>query len=378
MKPAALAALVLTFTLPIGACVQEDDTEFDQQRLAEYRAALPSKAALRAEAPQPTSAKMLGDPAIYPHSSWPIVEGINGAVENMIDVLDTVVSLPPTFYNSETLEFVWGPYPNDDGVGYIAAYIKDTQTDEDFRYQYAFLRGASNDLATLTPIIWGGATPDPTNDDHGVGVTLWDFEANRAFEEANDPAYDENAGNRGRFAALYAAGNDEDEPANEVAYVVSVFRNFVPEDNPTADPTDLDYFYGHYVAPEHTLDFLDYEAAFDVSDPADGIAEDVGVRLAFLDEGTGRAEADAMNGSLAANQSVEAVECWDTAIDQTYLSFELLESGDVLDSYVDGELTNCGLFQATLDDLQIPSLQDIDPTLLAALDDAAENGVPSE
>jgi len=378
MRTATLASLALALALPLGACVQEDDTNYDEQQLAQYRAALPTTATLRAEAPEPSTAKMLGDPAIYPSSSWPIVEGINGSVETMIDVLELVVSLPPTFYNSETREFVWGPFPNDDGVGYIAAYIKDTETDEDFRYQYAFLRGASNDLATLVPVIWGGATPDPANDDHGVGVTLWDFEANRAFEAANDPAYDEDAGNRGRFAALYGAGYDENQPTNEVAFVVSVFRNFVPEDNPTADPTDLDYFYGHYVAPEHTIDFLDYEAAFDVSEPADGLAEDVGVRMAFLDEGIGRAEADAMNGSLAANQSVEAVECWDTAIDQTYISFEVLDSGDVIDSYADGELTNCGLFQATLDDLQIPSLQDVDPDLLAALDNVAENGVPSE
>ena len=380
MKLASLSpvALALALALPAAACTADDD-DIDQELLSTYRAALPSKAQLSATAPQATAAYKTGDPALYPHSSWDIVEGINGSIGNMIDLLELIVATPPTFYNSDTLEFVWGPWPNDDGIGYVAAYIKDAGSGEDFRYHYAFLRGATNDLATLTPVIWGGANPDPVNDDHGVGVTLWDFEANYAFEQANDPAFDaEAAATRGRFASIYGADDDEADPDNELAFVVAVFRDFVPEDNPTAEPADLDYFYGRYITSAHTIDFLDYQVAFDISEPADAIAEDVGVRMAFLDEGVGRAEADVANGSFALNQSARAVECWDESILQTYLLFEVLDGADVVDSSADGVLSDCGLFAASLDDLDIPALEDIDAELLAALDQVATTGVPAE
>jgi hypothetical protein len=376
MKLTHVSTVLLALALPLSGCVAEDDdTGGQDQLLTEFRRAVPSRAQLRAPAPEASTMNANGDPALYPTSSWGIVQGINGSVEQMIATLEAIVMVPPTVYNSATREFVWGPWPADDGVGYVAAYIK--EANEDFQYHYALLRGASNDLATLTPVIWGGATPDPDDDDHGVGVTLWDFEADRAFREANDPAFDPAAGNRGRFAALWGAGPDENDAANEMAFVVAVFRDFVPEDEPANDPTDLDYFYGRYITPDHTVDFLDYEAAFDVSEPADGVAEDVGVRMAFLDEGTGRAEADAIGGSMDLNQSVAAVECWDTSINQTYIQFEVMDGGTVMDSYTEGNSVDCGLFEATLDALQIPSLQDVDPDLMAALDQVATTGAPA-
>lgn len=377
MRIVSLTSMLVAVSMSLGACVTED-APTDDARLAQYRKALPSRAELAAPAPQASTMNALGDPAMYPSSSWEIVEGINGAVGQMIDILEAVTAVPPTVYNSSTLEYVWGPWPADDGVGYVAAYIKDEGAAADFRYTYALLRGAGNDLATLTPVIWGGASPDATNDDHGVGVTLWDFEADRAFRMANDPSYDPATGNRGRFAALWGAGADEDDAANEMAFVVAVFRDFVSEDEPTADPADLDYFYGRYITPEHTVDFLDYETAIDVDDPADGVAENIGVRMAFLDEGTGRAEADAVGGSMGANQSAAVVECWDTSISQTFVSYEISDGGSVTDSWTDGQSVDCGLFEASLDALEIPSLQDIDPDLMAALDQVASTGVPAE
>ncbi len=370
----SLLALVLALA---GACVAEEDP-IDQELLVEYRAAVPTLSDLEAPQPMPTTMTAMGDPALYPNVSWPIVQGINGSVSNLITVLEMIVATPPTLYNSETAEFVWGPWPNDDGVGYVAAYIKDTGEAGDFRYTYALLRGASNDLATLTPVIWGGATPDPANKDNGVGVTLWDFEANRAFEEANDPNFDPTAGDRGRFAALFGAGPDEDDPEARLTFVVAVFRDFVPADNAGEAPIDLDYLYGRYESQTHSLDFIDFETQVDVDEPADGIREDLGIRMAFYDEGTGRAEADAANGSLAVNQVATGIECWDTSINRTYLQFDISETGSMMETYTEGSAENCGEFNATLSDLEIPSLQDIDPELLAALDDVATNGVPTE
>jgi hypothetical protein len=376
MTTRPFVSLALITALSLG-CATEDDTgtDNDTERLERFRQAIPAAGRLSAPAAEATTSSALGDPAIYPTVSAPLVFGINGSVVVLVGVLRAIVMTPPTVFNSDTQEYVWGPYPSDDGVGYVAAYIRDTGTDEDFRYHYALLRGASNDLATLTPVILGGGTPDPNDEDRGVGLTLWDFEADLAFRAEHDPAFDPDApADRGRFVTVFGAMQDASAPENQANFVVSVFRDFIPKDKPEDAPVDLDYFYGRYITPEHVLDFIDYEANVDVSEPKDGVAEDVGVRMAFLDEGTGRAEADAINGSMEANQAASVIECWDTSINQTFISFEIREEGQVTQSATDGASASCGLFEATLDELEIPSLQDIDPEMLEALDHVASTG----
>ncbi len=365
---------IVGLSLLAVACVEQEPDNIDQAKLAQYRKALPSKAQLEASAPTATTATMLGQRAMYPTASMDVVLGINGTVSLTLDILEMVVNTEPTAYNSETKEFWWGPYPGE--FGYVGAYIKDAGEAADFRYHFAFVRGASNDLATLTPVIWGGGTPDETNDDYGVGITMWDLTASRDFEEAYNPAFDPADHDTGRFVALYAKGPAEDDPNNVMAWVVAVFRDFVPKDNREAEPVDLDYLYGRYETSEHTLDFIDFEANFDVSDPKDGISENVGIRLAFLDEGTGRAEADAVDGSLAANQRMAVQECWDTSINQTFIRGELMDNGNQQVAFELGDPSNCGMFNATLDSLEIPSLQDIDPALLAIMDQVATTGAP--
>jgi hypothetical protein len=387
MKRLMLAGALSTMTL-FGCTAEESEPntppdnppdEIDQALLAEYRAALPKMGQLQAQTPDSTVASILatGDPAVYPTGSYEIATGINGAVTGIIQVLDQVTSIEPTIFNSETKEFFWGPFPNEDGIGYVAAYIREGRPDADFQFEYALLRGIDEDLAKLTPVIWGGATPDAQNEDHGVGVTLWDFEANRAFEEEHNPDYANLVLDRGRFVALYAAGEDENEPGAQAAYVVAVFRDFVSQDDPDAQPANLDYFYGHY-ENGIKVDFLDWEATIDVSDPLDGVAEDVGVRMAFLNEGTGRAEADAVGGSLAEGQELFAVECWNAAIEQTYISFDVQQAGESVAGGTEGNEADCGLFTATLDELNVPSLDDVDPGLRAILDEVARTGAVAE
>ena len=381
MKNLMLASALSSMTL-LGCVATEenrDPGQFDPVLLDEYRGALPKLGRLQAQAPEASAVAIaaLGDPAVYPAGSYDIATGINGAVTGIIEVLDTVTSLAPTFFNSDTQEFFWGPFPNEDGIGFVAAYIREAGPDADFRFEYALLRGIDNDVANLQAVIWGGASPDADNEDHGVGVTLWDFEANRAFEQEHNPAFDSLVLDRGRFVALYAAGPDENDASAEAAFVVAAFRDFVPADNAGAEPADLDYFYGRYQGAV-TVDFLDWEASFDVSEPADGVAENVGVRMAFLNEGTGRAEANASGGSLEDGQQALAVECWNAAIQQRYISFEVLDGAETIASAEDGDVADCGLFTATLSELNVPSLEDVDPDLRAALDQAARTGMPAE
>lgn len=364
---------VLGLATLTGACAEENaGPNYDEAQLAVYREALPTRTQLEASRTTPSSQALLGAPALYPHSSAELVEGVNGAVENTVNLLELVTAAPPTIYNSDTKEFFWGPWAGDD-YGYVAAYIKDTGEDGDFRFEYAFLRGASNDMATLTPIVYGGATPDADNKDHGVGVTVWDMTADNAFAAEYDPNYDAAAHGSGRFAALFGAGPDEADASKDMAFVVAVFRDFVPEGEQDAEPVDLDYFYGRSVSAEATFDFVDYETQWDVDD--DQIKENIGVRMAFLDEGTGRAEADAIGGSLENNQRFDVVECWDTSLNETYLSEQLTQDGVSSQAGSLGAPEDCGAFNLSLDDLGVPRLEDIDAELIAALDEVASNGL---
>lgn len=374
MKKLAITSFALGMALT--ACGGgEEGGEYDPQLLQEYRTAIPSMDRLAASTPEATTFAAVGDPALYPNGSYDIAVGINGAVVGLIDGLGFIVNQEPTIYNSDTKEFLWGPYPNEDGFGTVAVYIREAEQGADFKFEYALARGVNNDVATFAPVIWGGATPNAANPDQGYGVTLWDFEANYAFEQANNPDAANLTLDRGRFVALYGSGA---EAAGTFAFVVAVFRNFVPQDNPAAEPADLDYFYGRYDDGTNTVDFIDWAAAIDVdNDAARPAAENVSVRMAFLNEGTGRAEAAASGGDLQANQTADAVECWDTAINQTYLSFTVTTDGNP-QTATDGDPANCGLFQASLTELGVPALADVDPTLKAALDYVAENGVPAE
>ncbi|MEZ4271537.1 MAG: hypothetical protein R3C68_08930 [Myxococcota bacterium] len=60
-----------------------------------------------------------------------------------IDILDAVVQQPPTFFDSEKKQMLWGPWDNDDGVGTVMVLVTDEGEDADFRYSYVFFRGMS-------------------------------------------------------------------------------------------------------------------------------------------------------------------------------------------------------------------------------------------
>lgn len=354
--------------LGLSACGGNGSEPIDQALLAQYRTAIPKETQVSAKAPQPSMAAKLGDPAVFPKGSHDIVVGINGSVKGIVDLLGAIVALEPTIYNSDTKEFFWGPYPNDNGFGTVGAYIK--EANGDFKYEYALLRGVDNDIAKMKPVIWGGATPNPDNEEYGAGVTLWDFVANNAFEQANNPDYGKEPLDQGRFIAVYAKGLDD--KGNEGTYVVAAIRDFVPKDKPMNAPADLDYLYGQYNDGTNKVDFLNWAAAINVDDdPAKTLAEDVDVKMAFLNEGTGRAEISASGGDLGADTAT-GVECWGKAIEQTYIEVKS-SAGPVA---MDGTVDMCGpIFSNDFATLGVPTLADLDPGLKAALDNAASNGV---
>lgn len=399
-------ALLTTLALPLLACGNADstDTNYSASELSRYKAALPSASQLTAATPAASAVRATAT-SDFPQMAKSAVKDINGVVAGIIDLMRAIVELTPTVYNSDTHEFVWGPWNNDNDFGQVAVYIKEQlpltkpatgcpsgyaekpagTCTPDFHFVYALARGVGNDMATYTPVIWGGANPDATNPDFGTGVTLWDFEANYTFAVANDPGYATKDFARGRFVALYGKGastNANDPAGSTFAFNVAVFSKFVPQDKPNIAGIDAEYFYGFYKGA-FQLGFVNFHTQSDVDHDASGDPEDLTVRIAYLpDTGVGRAEADIAcpTGTTCSlpgpTSSVgHATECWDASLGKLYAN--LTYNTWSLTTPVGATPADCGApFQNTLTDLNVPSLSGIDPALMAILHSVADHGMP--
>jgi hypothetical protein len=361
---------------------QTDDGEIDQALLATYKQALPKRSVLLAPrspaaAMQANTGLVLGQVADYPVAAHPVVEGVNAHITGIIDILEFVTSLPPTLYNSETLEFVWGPYDDEESAedgDKVLAYVKDNGDAGDHRFTYALLRGVGNDTSTYVPVILGGANPDADTEDHGNGVTLWDLEANRAFMDANYP--DHGVLPTGRLAAAYS--KDQGEDGNVLTIVLAALRGFTNEEGAV---NDLDHLWGHVDdadAPEVAFvhinthgDFIDTTAAI----------EDLSLRVAFVEDLGGRGEAIVTGGDLHSDTNGDSVaagvECFDGAVARTYFDVGVTDAAANTTTFAnEGALDACGVFVPTLDALGVPSLDSIDQGWMQALDEVATNGLP--
>lgn len=371
-----IIALILPFTF-VACTLAEDGETYTDAELARARAAIPQAQRLQSSAPAPTgnpgALTIAGSSELAALSAAAVTE-INAPAEAMIAVLEAIVEQPPTHYDATTKEFVWGPWDNEEGVGEVLVYIREEAPGADFAYGYAFARTMDGDLETAVPVIWGAATPDESDPDSGVGVTLWDIDANNAFDDLHDPSIDPATRvEQGKVVMLYGSGT---EAGAEYLYNLAVLRDFRPDDaEPDAEPFDSDYFYGRVVDGEDTVDFLDWEFDYDVCDAsadtcweaqtvADA-AELFSLRAAFF--GTaGRGEATISEGDLPAPLAV--VECWDEMLDTSYFS---VDDG----TNVTTEGTCDGALALSLAESGVPTLDAVDPALMAALTCVAEQGV---
>jgi hypothetical protein len=360
-------------------------TGAEQQLLGEMRASVPNTATFEASTPE-ASTDAVGD-ARYPHMAKELVHGVNGHVRNIITLLRAIVDHEPTIYNSETEEFIWGPWDNDDPgqFGTVAAYIRKNPLEEDgsapeFEYSYALLRGVGRDVSTMTPVIWGVAEPDEDNEENGAGITIWDMEANRKFiadnietaREDDDFNEDERLPH-GRFVAVYGAGDGDDNVGDRFGFVYAVMRGFAdPDSDDYQDQidnggVDIEYLFGHYVSPSQSLDakFLEFDAAINTDDNPDE-KEGVHARMVFLNDGIGRAQVSMVPGE--GNHDLEAVECWDSLLETRYLLVEAVNKSDDTDRVtIDneewpqiGEVSDCGsVFANRIEDLEIMSFEDM-------------------
>jgi hypothetical protein len=258
----------------------------------------------------------------------------------------------------------WGPFDNLDG-DIVVVIQKNPAAAPGYQYLYQFWRvpeAWDGSLAAVSVIIGGVSNPFATEGANGIFFV--DFDADEAFSNFANPPY-----TLGGFSAAYAQVQvlpaSETDVGGLLTLVVAAFRGFDPPNN--LDPINVDYLYGHFVMADTystTVDFLDFATAADIDGL--GSAENLDVRMAFLNGGMGRAEAVITGGDVGA---AGAVECWNSLLERLYWS----QTGSVSE----GDLAGAGIFSQSLDALHIPSLAGFNaenPTVLPLLSNLATLG----
>jgi hypothetical protein len=173
----------------------------------------------------------------------------------------------------------------------------------------------------------------------------------------------------GVFVAAYGSLADPVEPGAKFEYVMSTFRGFRDAGSLDA-PLDVDYLYGNLVG-ETNLTFFNFVTAGDIISDTPAL-ETMNVRMAFLNQADGRAEVTVTGGDVAG--AGYASECWDNAINQTYL-----ELSDGINYSTDGSVYDCTTpFESTLDELEMPTTQSPGMSgVFTMLGDLAEGGIGS-
>ena len=283
------------------------------------------------------------------------------------DFFQTVHAVEPSIYDADTLEFVWGPYDNDytqlEG-DQLVLYIRYSETNN-FAYQYAVLLLDSNNVSSLTPVIWGGSNPDPDNARFANGVLVIDFTAAEQFTETY---YQESTGTHGRFSVLYSFTESEDIDAG-LTLVASKFRNYVSPSNEV--PFSGTNIHGDIFRDENVINFARFTGESDVHthdgcsfDCADSELESWSFDMVYRGSGQGRGEAKINGGDAVApygsgDSYITKEECWNDDFKREYL--QVTQGGDsilnVLESY--GESHSCSFLSTSISQLSLPNEEDI-------------------
>ena len=371
--------------LGFAGCEKEEDEGYSDEDLVRYRSALPNRSALTAPTPPPPAAAFGANDAFYPSFAVPIAMQINQMIGGTLDVIEFVASLEPTVYDSDDLEFWWGPIPDGDSAlegDHYSLYIHDKVNDADYneadpdsmRYEFAVIRGLGNDVSNLTPIIYGVARPVEGDEDadYGIGAMIYDFDNNVEFEDLHNPGH--GALTSGRMASIFAKGPDENVAGADVTFAIAAFRDFLPEDaNPGDLPINVDYFWGNIDDSVDRFDFLDLEFDADVLDDSAAV-EALSMKLAFYNEGIGRALVGVTGGDAGSN-ALAADECWDANVQQTYLAVSVDTGAGFFLGQESGSAASCVWTATQFDD--VPELADVSDmgALVSAI---ANTGIPSD
>jgi hypothetical protein len=377
----------LRWLLPMTAlaCVGRGETmlelDYDYETLDTFRSALPTEERLVTGLPAGTDSAAPGtdSAAVLAQQGVQLARGINRNARDLARTLQQIASEDPDHFNPEREEFVWGPWQSPSGPGELTLSIQRHPSVTDFEYSYALIRHMPGDEHSGRPVIWGGASLDPEQPDHGTGLTAVDLDANAAFEaEYGEEAELDPAVGQGRFAMVHGYAQ---HGADSVLFNRASFRAYVPPADDRATmlaPTTVEHFYGRVAEPSGAVvDFLQSEIDSDLcgADPsscfsaawAQGHAERFVFGEFVLDSGLGRADAKLSGGDLASQ--VAMTECWNASRVRT--SYELTTDGGTLQMMPSPSCP--GRAAQSSEELGLPTADDVQPWLLNALGCAVES-----
>lgn len=354
---------------------------YDSETLGRHLAALPTAEAVLAEEPvaqTPTGALSGGEQAVFALHGIEFSRVVNGPARELTNLLRVLTRLPPSRFDEADRQFVWGPWEHPNGFGYLTLWVRENTDASVFPFHYALIRSADRQWEEGTSVVVGGARPDSSGDATGLGVTLWDLDANAEFELTQDPAAEPDQFGAGRYAMLY--GHSESARAGS-HFNIATFRDFAPPetDGQPVDRITVDYFYGrfrsdslvvHFVDSDLTGDFCDAEPGqcFE-SDVVEDASERYRYRAAYVRGDSGRAEVLVRDGDLV--EPVEMRECWNARLGRT--SLQVVRGAVTSETVPGGECQ--GLASQTLDGLGVPTLEDVDQEVLQQLGCLAERGL---
>jgi hypothetical protein len=375
----------LRWLLPISAlaCAGRGETllefNFDSGTLDSYRSAIPAEERLVAGVPAAAGSSLSDDSAaVLAGQGVVFARGINRTTRDIARTLRLLAQQQPDHFDTEREEFVWGPWEMPSGPGQGLLSIRRDPSAADFEYSYTLLRQMPDAPHTRTAVVWGGTNLDEENPHQGSGLTAWDLDANAAFEAAHGQGdeLDPSVG-QGRFAMVHGYASSG---TDSVFFHRATFRDFVAPAGDRAGlvaPVSVDHFYGRVAEPAGTVvDFLRSEIDSDLcgSSPTSCFGSESGhghpERFVFgefvVDSGSGRAEVVLSGGDLSTE--VALTECWNAALTRTSY---LLRTDDSAVQMMPSA-TCAGRAAQSSEELGLPTLDDVQPWLLDALDCAVD------
>lgn len=354
---------------------------YDDATLERYIAALPDTEAVLAEEPSvqtPTSALSSGQPAVFARHGIDFTRAVNQPAIELTSLLRVLTRLPPSRFDEVERQFTWGPWAHPNGTGYLTLWVRENVGSSAFQYSYALVRSPGRESGDGTSVIVGGASLNGTVSAAGLGVTLWDLDANLEFELAQDPGVELRQFGAGRYAMLYG---HSDSNRTQSHFNIATFRDFAPPDTgggPVERHT-VDYFYGrfrndsgliHFVDSDLTGDFCDAEPArcFESNEVEDA-SERYRYQAAYVRGDGGRAEVLVRDGDLS--EPVGMTECWNERLTRT--SLEVNKQQATTETVPGGACA--GVAAQPLEQLGVPTLDDVDVEILRHLGCLAERGL---
>lgn len=284
--------------LAAAACGPADEGAGGDPGVATLKAALPSAEDMTIR--MPSEAFLAPEQAVFYGFTRGITLHVNRFVYVITNIIEDVVSQPPTETDGETYA-VWGPYGEP-----LAPAVWRVRVDRvgAGRFEY---------------VVEGW----PRDADAGAAVTV----LRGTHEEGDGPR-------RGRGSWTYdlTAGHGLDPVAHEatgavaVQYDVGAARSLEVRFDQVQGPGDpmansALYRYTESADGAGTFDFISNLDIHADDQPELDRRELLRVRSRWLPAGPGRADVIATHGDLPGDERVDAIECWDEGFLRTYVQF---------------------------------------------------------